>query len=215
MSGSRYMDGPHLDAAYGLKGEEDNRALYEAWAETYDETFSNATGYQLPELVAAQFWKTGGAGPVLDVGAGTGLVGAHLARLGIGPLDGLDLSADMLAQAAEKNIYRAVFEGNVLDHIPPQDNAYSGAVSAGTFTKGHVGPAGLKEIIRVVRPGGLICLSINLHHWEAEDFWVALGDLGDAIVVTSLIEVPIYSGTGTPNDPNAKDLAKLLTLTVG
>jgi hypothetical protein len=43
---------------------------------------------------------------------------------------------------------------------------YGGAVSTGTFTIAHVGPEALDEVLRVVRPGGLVGISVNAQHWE-------------------------------------------------
>ena len=69
------MDGPDLDKAYSLKTPDDNIALYENWADTYDQDFAQRMDYQLPRHVADYFkqHKTMN-GPVLDVGAGTGLI---------------------------------------------------------------------------------------------------------------------------------------------
>ena len=38
---------------------------------------------------------------------------------------------------------------------------YDAAISIGVFTKGHVKGEGFDEMVRVVRPGGLICFSIR------------------------------------------------------
>jgi len=89
------MTKPDLDGAYALKTPEDSVKLYGDWAETYDDSFASASGYQLPEAV----------GPVLDVGAGTGLVGVALQGLGVNLVDGTDISSAMLAEAAMKDCY--------------------------------------------------------------------------------------------------------------
>ena len=85
-------DEPELKDAYALKSPEDAKRLYAAWAETYDIDFGTAQGYLTPREVVRVFADAGGCGPVLDVGAGTGLVGEGLAAAGIGPIDALDLS---------------------------------------------------------------------------------------------------------------------------
>ncbi|SFP90089.1 hypothetical protein [Tranquillimonas alkanivorans] len=73
-------DKPGLDAAYALHSPDDSRRLYADWAETYDTEFAKATGFQVPTEVARVFRESGGEGPVLDIGAGTGAVGEALAR---------------------------------------------------------------------------------------------------------------------------------------
>ena len=71
---------PNLKSAYALETVEDNRKLYAAWAKDYENDFASEMDYILPNQVAKIFSDMGGAGPVLDVGAGTGLGGLALAR---------------------------------------------------------------------------------------------------------------------------------------
>ena len=159
-----------LDAVYALKTPEDNRRHYDDWAETYDSEFVRDMDYVLPDRVAEVFAGLNPDGPILDVGAGTGLVGVRLAALGAGPVEGTDISPGMLAAAAEKAVYDRLFEGDLLDRLPVDNCHYGSAVSAGTFTNGHVGPEGIDEVLRVVRKGGLIALSVNGVHWEKAGF---------------------------------------------
>lgn len=184
---------PDLDDAYALSGPEDNRRLYAAWAATYDRDFAAARGYLLPEAVAAAFAAAGGRGPVLDLGAGTGLVGAALAARGIGPLDGADLSPEMLAVARGRGVYRALVAGDVLAGLPLAEGTYAGVVSAGTFTLGHLGPEALPEAVRLLAPGGLAALSVNARHFAAAGFAPALAALADRIEAPETSEVPIYA----------------------
>jgi predicted TPR repeat methyltransferase len=184
----------NLHAAYALEGPEGSRRLYAGWAATYDEDFARATGYRLPEAVAAAYAAAGGSGPVLDVGAGTGLVGERLAARGIGPVDGADISPEMLMQAGRKGIFRRLLEGDATAGLPLPDAAYAGIVSAGTFTLGHLGPEVLPELLRVAAPGALLVLSVNAKHHAAAGFGPALAALGGRIADLVQDEVPIYSG---------------------
>ncbi|MEL6702347.1 MAG: methyltransferase, partial [Pseudomonadota bacterium] len=93
-------DKPDLDGAYALASQDAIRDLYADWADSYDAAFAAARGYALHSHVAAAFVARGGSGPVLDVGAGTGLVGEVLVEHGVGPVDGMDLSQEMLTVAA-------------------------------------------------------------------------------------------------------------------
>ncbi|MEZ5713925.1 MAG: class I SAM-dependent methyltransferase [Paracoccaceae bacterium] len=143
-----------LDAVYRLKTPEDNRRHYDGWAGSYDSEFVAGMDYRLPERVAEAFAAEGPEGPVLDVGAGTGLVGRALDGLGVGPVDGTDISPGMLAEAARKGVYARLFEGDLTARLPVADAAYGSAVSAGTFANGHVGPEGLAEVIAWSAPAG-------------------------------------------------------------
>ena len=181
-----------LDAVYGLKTPADNRRHYDGWAETYDSGFATEMDYRLPERVAAAFAAASPVPPVLDLGAGTGLVGAALAKLGIGPVDGTDISPGMLEIAAQKGVYRALFEGDLLARLPVADGTYGSALSAGTFTNGHVGPAALDEVLRVVAPGGLVALSINGEHWRAAGFEAKFASLKRRIAALRFERVRFY-----------------------
>ena len=187
---------PGLEAAFSLRDAEDARRLYRDWADTYDTEFAAATGYRSPRVVARALADAGGTGPVLDIGAGTGLVGEELSALGIGPVDGTDLSPEMLAVAEEKGVYARTFVADITERLPVEDGAYAGAVSAGTFTLGHVGPAALDEVVRVLRPGGLLAIAVNRAHWEQADFAAAFDALADRLQPPEIREHGIFEGEG-------------------
>ncbi|MEO1795457.1 MAG: methyltransferase domain-containing protein [Pseudomonadota bacterium] len=204
---------PGLDAAYALGGADDVKALYADWAQTYDSGFVAALGYQLHQAVGEAYAAAGGRGPVLDVGAGTGLVGEVLAAAGIGPVEGTDISAEMLAAADAKGVYARTFVADVTTRLPIEDNHYAGVVSAGTFTLGHLGPAPLAELVRITAPGGLFAIAVNAAHYEAAGFGAFLsGDLAGAITDLSLSAVRIYA-EGATHD-HADDGGLILTFRV-
>ncbi len=197
---------PDLKAAYALKTPEDNRRLYAEWAGDYDEAFATREDYQLHIHTARAFVGAGGQGPVLDVGAGTGLCGAVLAGLGVGPIDATDISSEMLQQAMRKDVYRDAIEADLNDGLPIPRDSYAGVVSSGTFTHGHLGPEVLPALLHVARPGAQFALSINAKHYQALGFADALHKLaGDQIDNLSLPEVRIYGDLAA--GPNRDDLA--------
>ena len=205
-------DDPSLSRAYALRTPEDSVALYRDWAGTYDAGFARDSDYILHEQVARHFTLIGGFGPVLDVGAGTGLCGAALAARGNTPIDGTDISPEMLDVAARKDVYRDLFVANLLDGLPVPARPYQGAVSSGTFTNGHVGPDGIAPILAVLRPRAWVVLSVNAAHFEAAGFDAALSQLAPRIDELSLTDVPIYG----PNaqGPHAADQARLVAFRV-
>ncbi len=159
---------PDLESAYALETPEDSKALYRTWAGTYDQTFAQAMGYAAPARLAALFddlWQ--GQGRVLDVGCGTGLVGEALKAR---PVDGLDISAEMLSVAAEKGSYEQLIEGDLTAKLAIPDAVYGGLISAGTFTHGHVGPDALDELARIAAPGALFVLGVNAQVFRELDF---------------------------------------------
>lgn len=198
------MSKPDLDGAYALKTPEDSVELYDAWAESYDTEFAAASGYLLPKAVAQAFVDHGGTGSVLDIGAGTGLVGEVLASLGVGMIDGTDISPAMLAEAALKDCYENLFEGDLTQRLDVADGHYAGLVSAGTFTHGHLGPEVFDELVRIAAPDALFALTINAGHYEKLGFAAKLAGLGDQIKGLTLLETPIYDAR---SDEHAGDLA--------
>ena len=72
-----------LKGALGLTGPEACLAYYRDWAASYDQSFAIEMQYRLPAHVAAAFLGARGQGPVLDVGAGTGLLAEALRQTGL------------------------------------------------------------------------------------------------------------------------------------
>jgi SAM-dependent methyltransferase len=98
---------------------------------------------------------------ILDAGAGTGLLGAALAKLGFGRLDALDLSPAMLAEAERKGIYGTLTEGRLGDALPYETGAYDAVVACGVLTTGHAPASCLDELVRVTRSGGHVIFTLR------------------------------------------------------
>ena len=182
------MSDKSLDSAYSIAGPEDCLRVYGEWANTYDTGFAHSMDYRLPVHVAAAFLAAGGEGPVLDVGAGTGLLAVALTNMGFGDeIDGLDISPSMLARAGEKGIYRDLLQADITRPLP-RNEAYQGVVSSGTFTHGHVGPEALPHLFATALPGAVFALSVNAGVWVSAGFDRALNGLPGL----TLSEVPVY-----------------------
>ncbi|MEM6489892.1 MAG: class I SAM-dependent methyltransferase [Pseudomonadota bacterium] len=145
-----------LDRAYALGDSDDVKRLYGDWASTYDDSFGAGWGYDAPRKIAEIYCAemTAENAPVLDLGAGTGLVAEHLAPH-VGDIDALDITPEMLRIAGAKGLYRQLIEADATRPLAFEDGAYGGVISCGTFTHGHVGPECLPELLRIARPGAL------------------------------------------------------------
>lgn len=195
------MADPDLSSAYAIRSPEDCLVLYRDFARTYDAGFAGAMQYRLPAHVAGAFVAAGGRGPVLDVGAGTGLLAEALGAQGFkGDIDGIDLSPEMLEKAAAKDLYRRLVQADVTRPLPLSER-YGGVVSSGTFTHGHVGPEALVGLLAIAEPGAVFALSINTRVYTAQGFDTALVALGAAITGLSLLDVPIYGTAAAGIDP--------------
>jgi predicted TPR repeat methyltransferase len=159
----------HLGAVYDAKAPEEIAALYDGWAATYDDEMAKA-GYRHPSIGLALLsrYLPRGAGPILDAGCGTGLLGAWLGIMGLGPVEGLDLSPGMLAHARAKGGYARLHTLALGRDLPFADGQFAGVISTGVFTTGHVGAEGLPELIRILHPGGTLVLTVKTTLWDAE-----------------------------------------------
>ena len=151
------------DEAYALKTPKDSIKLYKKWAHTYDEDFALNSNYLSPKKISSFFNKhaRNTDAPILDVGAGTGLVGECLCKISTKKIIGIDISSEMLEQAKLKGCYDFLVQADVTKKIPLKSNSIGAIVSAGTFTHGHVGSDAFDELLRITKPGGLFVLSIN------------------------------------------------------
>ena len=185
-------DDLNVDAAYALETPEDNKKLYAAWATTYDEDFAEANDFLFPRHVADVFQRRGGKGPVLDVGAGTGLVAQALMQRRDVVIDGFDLSEEMLAVARDKALYRRLTQGDLKQRLPYASGSYTAVVSSGTFTYGHVGPEALDELMRVAATGALFVLSVKADIYESHGFRAKFNSLQDKTEAFETEELPVY-----------------------
>jgi SAM-dependent methyltransferase len=193
-----------LKGALGLTGPEACLAYYRDWAANYDAGFAQGMQYLLPAHVAAAFMAAGGGAPVLDVGAGTGLLAERLRDMGHrGEIDAVDFSAEMLARAGEKRLYSGLFRADITQALD-LPRRYGGIVSSGTFTAGHVGPVALPVLLDVALPGAQFALSINRRVWTAAGFDRALDGLHaeGRIAGLQLIEVEVYGAAAASLDPD-------------
>jgi SAM-dependent methyltransferase len=195
-----------LESAYALKSPQDNRRLYAGWAESYDQDFATRMGFRMPALIAARFE---GVGPVLDVGAGTGLLGQALAARGIGPIDGIDISTEMLAVARGKSVYRDLIEADLTQPLTLPCIAYHGIVSSGTFTHGHVGPQAIEALLGVAAPGAQFVLSIFAGIYVSAGFEAMLGALAGRITLPQIVEERIYDAA--PDAAHRDDTCLIVT----
>lgn len=150
----------HLNRVYAARDAAELSRSYAEWAEQYDRDVM-AMGYQTPGIVAGLMGRhvPVSSGPVLDCGAGTGLMGLLLAGLGYRGLAAMDLSEPMLAVARSRGCYddaRVGVLGEALDY--PADR-FGAIVAAGVFTAGHAPATAYDEIARMLRPGGIFIVS--------------------------------------------------------
>lgn len=202
-------DGPaRLDTVYAAQGAEEIARHYTDWADSYDAEMA-LLGYRHPTICLALLCRhlKPGSEPILDAGAGTGLIGEWLKIVGYPAAEALDISEGMLEAARRKGCYDRLHRAAMGEPLPFADGHFAGAVCAGVFTVGHVGPEGLDELVRVVRSSGVIVLTVKDRTWEA-GFAARVAELGDAGRLSVLEETPSYvSMPGRPDTVPSRALA--------
>ena len=153
-----------LDKVYTAQNHEELMEAYKTWASDYDADVVDTFGY-VAHIVSAQALDRALKGrrdvTVLDAGSGTGLVGEELHKLGYTTMDALDYSPDMLEEAEKKKLYRVYIQADMSQPLELDDNSYDAVVCSGTFTYGHVKANAFDELVRVTRPGGVICFTVR------------------------------------------------------
>lgn len=119
-------------------------------------------GYTHPAIVASMAARHVAPTdvPILDAGAGTGILGEILTALGFTSIYGLDASEGMLKTANLKQRYAELSQQFLGETLTYDSDFFAMVVSSGVFTQGHAPLDGLDELIRVTRPGGHLVFSV-------------------------------------------------------
>lgn len=181
-----------VDQAYHLDTAEDSVEFYREWAADYDHQMLDLLGYISPASIAEILAEhlADSEAVIVDVGCGTGLTCRVLAERGYGRLDGIDVSSEMLDVARERGIYRSLLQADINQPLSLESGRYDAAISSGTFTHGHVGPEPLREIFRVLKPGGLLACTVHLDLWQSMGFEAAFSTLVDQGIATRISTRP-------------------------
>jgi predicted TPR repeat methyltransferase len=168
-----------LENAYKLKTPDDSVAYYNAFAPTYDSDFAAQLGWNTPKAIAKAYLSQAKDDvPIADIGCGTGYVAMELG-LPREKIDGMDISPEMLAVAKQKNLYRKLYEVDLMGSLDKISNAYGAVLSAGTFTHGHLGPEPLRGLLDIARSGGFFIIGVNQTHFEKQNFLSVLNAMVD------------------------------------
>lgn len=131
--------------------------LYEVRSRFWDQE----SRYFAPALVAEGL-RRHAARPrldILDIGCGTGLVGAAVRDLG-GRLDGADISPAMLAKAEAKRLYDGLFQADLAPFMAERANSYDAVLGAATLIHfGDLQPL-FQAAHRCLREGGLFIFTL-------------------------------------------------------
>jgi len=138
------------------------RSLYDTgFAELYDQHVVASLKYKLPREVARQITEQY---PdlklnLLDLGCGTGLLGACLGRID-GALVGVDLSLPMIEQAARHKVYDKFHNVDLLEALEATpESLYDVIAALDVFIYAGDMKAAIPDAFRILRPGGQFIFS--------------------------------------------------------
>ena len=147
---------------YASENNEQVAERYDRWASEYDGDLADDFGYVMPRMAAEIFERfVAKDARVLDAGAGTGLVGVELNRLGYCNLEAMDISRGMLEVAGAKNVYGALHQKVMGEPLGFDTDSYDATIGVGVLTLGHAPASSLDELVRVTKPGGVIAFTLR------------------------------------------------------
>lgn len=171
-------------------------ALYEEWAAsgTYDQDVED-WGYGAPERGASIVVDALARCPgrVLDAGCGTGLVGVAMAAVGIQDVVGGDVSPASLDVARGRGVYRDLIHLDLTAPLDLADRSFAATVSIGVFTYVADLDIALRELLRVVTPGGSVIFTQRTDLWDERNCDAILADLvGEGLCAADVTDPQPY-----------------------
>lgn len=139
---------------------EETIAVYADWAETYDADISER-GYHTPARIATALrQQVQPDTPILDFGCGTGFSGQMLLAAGFQTFDGTDVTAQMLARAVDRGIYRKTWLSQP-GSLSFGRGAYPVIIAAGVISLGAAPAETLGALVAKLDSGGILAFSFN------------------------------------------------------
>lgn len=150
-------------------------ALFDQYAPKFENSLVGKLGYRVPEmlddLVAEEMGRLGIAQfeRGLDLGCGTGLMGQRL-RGKVAYLEGIDISAAMIAETARKGIYDRLDKAELVAALNGRRADADLVTAADVFIYcGALQPV-LAALVPALRPGGVVAFSLEAHDGEEAVF---------------------------------------------
>lgn len=210
-SGFKKYYGHRLDNISNETTEGEIKRIYDDWAGEYEESVVVAAGGIYYKPLAESFDATvkqvlkdkpKDQIKIIDVAAGTGLIGVELQKLGYTNLHALDISQEMLNEAKKKHVYKKLICAALNDHQIPEieTGEFDGLVCGATMLTGHIRSSALGEMIRIVKIGGLICF--NIRDGQLVDYQEKISELetsGKWENVSKTV-IPFFKSDGMPKE---------------
>ena len=150
-------------------------ALFDQYAPQFESALVDRLGYQVPALLDAMLTETMARldidrfATMLDLGCGTGLMGVRL-RDRVDFLEGIDLSAAMIAETARRANYDRLEKAELVAFLAGRAPTTDLITAADVFIYCGALPPVLAAVIPALKPGGLLAFSLEAHDGEEPVF---------------------------------------------
>ena len=139
----------------------DVRSGYGQWVPTYEDTVQDVMDIALLDELSEPVWSD--VGRVADLGCGTGRTAAWLKRHGVGPIDGVDLTPEMLEVARGRALHERLVEADVAE-TGLEAGAYDLVIASLVDEHLRALEPLYAEAWRLVRPGGhMVVVAFHPH----------------------------------------------------
>lgn len=139
------------------------QGLFDDYAEQFDSHLVQVLHYRGHEVLVDELRQVAGGrrfAHALDLGCGTGLCGVQLQPLAE-RIDGVDLSANMLARARARGVYACLTQADVASYLAGTERRYDLIAAADVFTYLGDLDAVFAAAARVLEAGGLFCFLVE------------------------------------------------------
>ncbi len=137
------------------------QGLFDGYADGFEEHLVEILNYRAPEILVARLAQMNRQFErALDLGCGTGLCGVKLKPLAA-HIDGVDLSANMVARATQRGVYDDVQEADAAEFLRAEVGPYDLVVAADVFIYVGALESVFEGAAHAITPGGVFCFSVE------------------------------------------------------
>ena len=136
--------------------------LFDRYADDFSDHLVEVLGYRAPEELVDGLAPLGARwfDDVLDLGCGTGLCGPLVKGMA-SRIDGVDLSARMLAQARELGTYDDLVHADIVEWLKISTQPYDLVLAADVFIYVGALESVFADVARLLRPGGMFAFTVE------------------------------------------------------